>query len=171
MAELSRLDAGAWFGPSFAGTRLPTLEAALVLIQAQACTMIERKAGDAATVITMLERLAMLDGVILFASDLEFLRASRGLSSHVCLGYVGEYEVSPEILEAARQIELDVLGWNQEHLTGDDIATIHRQGLRAWSWTVDDADRAWQLVSQGIDGVISNVPRTMIPLARSRTAC
>src|SRR4051794_34519268 len=31
-AELRRLDAGAWFGPAFAGERIPTLEEALALV-------------------------------------------------------------------------------------------------------------------------------------------
>ncbi|HXT58437.1 MAG TPA: glycerophosphodiester phosphodiesterase family protein, partial [Pirellulales bacterium] len=43
-AELGQLDAGRWFSPEFAGTRLPTLEQALALICRESRCMIERKA-------------------------------------------------------------------------------------------------------------------------------
>ena len=34
LAEIKRLDAGAWFGPAFAGTRVPALEEALATAHA-----------------------------------------------------------------------------------------------------------------------------------------
>ena len=48
LAELQKLDVGAWFDDKFAGTKLPTLVESLDLIQARSVTLIERKAGDAA---------------------------------------------------------------------------------------------------------------------------
>ena len=50
-AVLGSLDAGTWFRPEFAGTRLPTLEAALDVIQRGSTTLIERKSGDATTCV------------------------------------------------------------------------------------------------------------------------
>ncbi len=43
LAELRTLDAGAWFDPKFAGTRIATLEEALDVIQPGSMTLIERK--------------------------------------------------------------------------------------------------------------------------------
>ncbi len=45
---IQTLDAGAWFSPAFAGTRVPLLTEALEVIQAGSVTLIERKSGDAA---------------------------------------------------------------------------------------------------------------------------
>ena len=50
-AELESLDAGTWFDARFRGTRIPTLDAALDVIQAGSMTLVERKTGDAKTLI------------------------------------------------------------------------------------------------------------------------
>jgi glycerophosphoryl diester phosphodiesterase len=56
---------------------------------------------------------------------------------------------------------LAVWGWKQEDLHAADIRLIHKAGLRAWSWTVDDIDRARELILWGLDGLITNVPGQM----------
>ena len=55
-AEIAKLDAGLWFSDEFNGTKLPTLVESLAAIQAGSTTLIERKAGDAATLVKLLER-------------------------------------------------------------------------------------------------------------------
>ena len=64
LAELRLLDAGAWFDRRFAGTRILTLDEALDTIQAGAMTLIERKGGDPATCVELIERKGLLDGVV-----------------------------------------------------------------------------------------------------------
>jgi hypothetical protein len=45
-AQIKLLDAGRWFAPAFAGTRLPTLREALDVIQSGSMTLMEGKGGD-----------------------------------------------------------------------------------------------------------------------------
>ena len=45
--EIKRLDAGAWFGPSFAGERVPTFQEAIDLVRGKAGLFPELKAPDA----------------------------------------------------------------------------------------------------------------------------
>ena len=46
LAELKRLDAGAWFGPAFAGTRIPTFQEAIDLVRGKAGLYPETKAPE-----------------------------------------------------------------------------------------------------------------------------
>src|SRR6185295_999564 len=62
--ELQLLDAGAWFDPKFAGTKLPLLAEALDTIQASGgITMIEHKSGDAASAIKLLRAKKLVNRV------------------------------------------------------------------------------------------------------------
>ena len=73
LAEVRPLDAGAWFGPAFAGTKLPTLEEALDAIQSGSTTLIERKEGDAKTCVDLLERKELVGEVVVQSFDWNFL--------------------------------------------------------------------------------------------------
>ena len=62
-AEIQTLDAGKWFDPKFAGTKVPLLSEALDTIQNGGVTLIERKEGDPASCIKLLKEkeLYLLD--------------------------------------------------------------------------------------------------------------
>ena len=44
------------------------------------------------------------------------------------------------------------------HLKKDCVDGMHAQGLQVFCWTVDDPDRMRELISWGVDGIITNVP-------------
>jgi glycerophosphoryl diester phosphodiesterase len=156
--ELRELDAGSWFGPQFAGTRLPTLAEALKLIQPTAMTMIERKGGDADTCVELLRKTGALDRVTVQAFDWEFLAECHRLAPELVLGALGEKELLDVHVQRAREIGATIVGWEAAYLDGDNIARLHDAGFKAWAWTVDEPLMARRLVAAGLDGVISNVP-------------
>lgn len=161
LAELKQLDAGGWFAPQFAGTRIATLEEALLAVCPTSAMMIERKAGDAATCVGLLRRVGFVDRVAVTAFDWQFLADCRALAPDLVLGALGTKELRPDQLDEAVRIGASVIGWDDAHVTGELVEQVHRRGLRLWVWTVDDVARAKQLVSWGADGLITNVPSTM----------
>ncbi len=94
LAELADLDAGKWFDPKFEGTRLPTLEASIDLIQKGSVTLIERKAGDAKTCVDLLERKEIVQDVVVQAFDWKFLADCRSLRKDLVLGALGTGKLS-----------------------------------------------------------------------------
>jgi len=52
----------------------------------------------------------------------------------------------------------DIIVWDHKKIDGDQIAQIHQLGKKAWAYTIDDPQRAVQLVAAGIDGIITNKP-------------
>lgn len=157
-AELSQLDAGSWFAPSFAGTRLPTLEQALTLILPRACAMIERKAGDARTLVEILLRVDAAEHVVVAAFDWQFLADVRRLAPSIVLEALGSGPLKDTHLDAAVALGATIVGWDNNDVTSEHILRVQRRGMKAWVWTVDVAARAAELVRWGVNAVISNVP-------------
>lgn len=160
-SDLRQLDAGRWFGESFAGTRLSRLEDALGVICPQAGCMIERKSGDAKALVALLAGLGYVDRCVVMAFEWSFLADCRSLCPDMALGALGSDPLTEDRLVEARRIGARVIGWDDQFVTAEQIERIHAHGLKAWIWTVDQAERAGELLSWGVDGLISNVPGVM----------
>ena len=160
-AELATLDAGSWFDEAYADTRLPTLDEALTTIQAGGITLIERKAGDAQTLVTLLERRGLLDHVVVQSFDWDFLEAVRALAPKVVLGALGSKTLEAAALDRIVALGAHAVGWRAKDVTPAMIAAVHERKLELWVYTVDDEGLAEKLVEGGVDGIITNRPAEM----------
>jgi glycerophosphoryl diester phosphodiesterase len=57
LAELRELDAGGWFHAQFAGTKVPTLEEALTLMQGKICALWDPKGKPSAAAVKLFKKL------------------------------------------------------------------------------------------------------------------
>jgi glycerophosphoryl diester phosphodiesterase len=169
-SDLCQLDAGRWFGDSFGGTRLMRLEDALRLICPRAGCMIERKGGDAATLVNLIERLGYVDRCVITAFDWPFLARCHSLSARMLLGALGTETLTERHLAEAKQMGARVIGWDNDFVTAEHVELVHAHHLQAWVWTVDDASRAAELIAWGVDGLISNVPGVMLEVVAGSNA-
>ena len=170
-SELSRLDAGGWHSRGFAGEPLPTLEAtARYCVRNRHALNVEIKPtpGDAQRT----GRIVALEAARLWAGQ-----AMRPLLS----------SFDAEALEAARlaapdlprALLLDTLrdGWfdlaqalgcvavvtNHALMDAALIGRLHRAGLRALVYTVNEAAEAQRLMGLGIDGMITDAVDRFAP--------
>ena len=72
--EIKKLDAGSWFGPSYAGARVPLLSEALNIICPGAVALIERKSGSAENCIKLLGQKGWASRTLILAFDWNYLR-------------------------------------------------------------------------------------------------
>lgn len=163
-SELCKLDVGSWFDSKFVGVHLPTLLDSLKVIQARSTTLIERKAGDAQSLVRLLEEHRLMDTVVVQAFDWQFVSECRKLAPRLALGTLSGKPASDEQIRAAAATGADLIVWNHEKIGAEQIALIHQLGKKAWAYTIDDPHRARQLVRYGLDGVITNKPAQMIGL-------
>lgn len=163
--EFEQLDAGSWFHPRYADVRVPTLEQALNVIQQGSVTLIEQKSGDAATCVRLLSEKRLLDRVVVQSFDWEFVADCHRLAPGIVLAALGSKELTDSKLKDAERTGASIIAWNQKHIGRQDINAIHRRGLKAWVYTVNDVKRARELVDWGIDGIITDVPATMLDMA------
>lgn len=81
LADLRALDAGTWFDPFFAGTRIPTLDEVLALLQRyDGRAYLEFKSAPPAPVLDRVLRAGLLDRVFFWSFNRDFLVTLRQLS-------------------------------------------------------------------------------------------
>jgi glycerophosphoryl diester phosphodiesterase len=159
LADLKRLDAGKWFKKgNFAGTRLLTLEESLDVIQAGKMTLIERKSGDAATLVKMLDAKKLRGDVVVQSFDWKYIADCHRLAPDLVLGCLGSKELTPNRIAAAKTAGASVIGWGEGGLTKENIALVHAAGLKCWAYTVNNVRRGKELIEAGIDGIITDDP-------------
>lgn len=173
LKELADLDAGSWFQPRFAGTRIPTMEEAIDAIRPGAVPLIERKEGDATTCARLFRRRGLINHAIVIAFDWDFLRKFRGLVPDQVLGALGPSAATRratrhgdrDLLNAATldrvgRMGIELVVWNR-HINRASVISAHARGMKVWIYTVNDPEEADELVSLGVDGLISDNPALM----------
>lgn len=158
MLDLSALNAGAWFGPDFAGEKIPTLDAALELLPPTMALNIELKAeergdelSDAVTEIVTAH--AALDRCWLSSSDDTILARIRARCPSARLGRVATAEVAAKPLDGLQFVAAEA--------SAVDVALIAQaRAARAevWAWTVNDPVRAAKLGRLGVAAIITDDP-------------
>jgi glycerophosphoryl diester phosphodiesterase len=169
-AELATLDAGRWFDGRTV-ERLPTLADALELLtSAKAVTLIERKAGEAATLAQLLRERGWVNRVVVQSFDWNFLRDLHALLPEQILAALGPPHVRRDGAAPLRDGQPDDAVWNEltaagvrfvvwdRNLTAANIAAAHARGLKVWIYTIDEPAMARELRTRGIDGFITNNP-------------
>ena len=170
-AEIQSLDAGSWFDPKYAGTRIPLLADALDTIQEGSVTLIERKDGAPADCIRLLREKGLINKLVVQSFDWEYLRAFHEQEPGQVLGALGPparlsdgskpngmtKELSAEWLTELQKTGAKVAVWSQK-MSKAAVQLAHRRGLKVWVYTIDDPALASELLDMGVDGIITNNP-------------
>jgi glycerophosphoryl diester phosphodiesterase len=168
--DLANLDAGLWFGALYQDVRIPLLTDALDLIQPNSVTLIERKAGDAQTLVRLLQDRQLVDQVVVQAFDWSFVRQCRELAPDLVLGALGppstrdgqpladtDKWLTPAFLDQIQATGAQLVVWNRQ-VTPQSVAEAQRRGLRVWVYTINEPMLASSLVAFGVNGIITDNP-------------
>jgi len=166
LAELKRLDAGRWFGDSFAGERIPSLEEVLRWARGRVPLHIEIKNNPirypdiAPRIVGTVEQLDMVEEVEVFSFDHTVVRDVKrmcpGLATGVC------YAADPvDHLVLARMAEADALHPHWSTLRPEVVADAHQEGLFVAVWTVNDPQVARRMAQWNVDGIATDAPDKM----------
>jgi glycerophosphoryl diester phosphodiesterase len=162
--SLSTLDAGSWFGPSFAGEKLPELAAvADYCLQHQLFANVEikpcpeRGVETGALVAEAVERLweGARDKVLLSSFSLEALAAARKHAPYLPRGVLFE-GIPANWREIATGLGCVSVNVDAESLTEQLAAEIRAAGFRLLVFTVNDPAVAERLFGWGVDGVFTD---------------
>jgi glycerophosphoryl diester phosphodiesterase len=123
--------------------------------------LIERKDGDAATCVKLLQELNLVEQVVVQSFDWKYLADCHQRNSKLILGALGDKELTDDRIAGALTTGARVVGWNHEDLDPAAIRRAHDRGLRVWAYTVNEEAKARQLITGGIDGLITDRPQWM----------
>ena len=166
LAEVERLDAGAWFGPAFAGQRVPTLAATfaeLARLGLGANIEIKPAPGQAAATaratVQAVKRAwpASLPTPLLSSFEIESLDVARDLAPELPRGYLVEELPADWQATAARLGCVSVHPWH-EPLTLPQVRHLKAAGYLVAVYTVNEAARARELLDWGVDSLITDDP-------------
>lgn len=161
--ELVKLDAGAWYAPDFAGTRLPTLEeVSRHCLQAGVLANIEIKPGPGREARTgQLVARAAADlwqhggRPLLSSFSVEALAAARVEVEDLPRGVL--FEALPQDwLAIARELDCVSVHVDHEYLNAEQVTEIRSQGLRVLAYTVNEPGRASELIQWGVDAICTD---------------
>lgn len=175
--ELVTLAAGRWFDPGSAECLPRLIEALHVVRDGGGVTLIERKAGDAATLARLLREQELVNRVVVQSFDWDFLRELHALLPEQVLAALGpphrrarpdaprlrEGSLDEPALDELAAAGVRVVVWDRS-LSPAALAAAHARGLKVWFYTIDDPAVARDLLARGADGLITNRPELLRPL-------
>jgi len=166
LEEVRKLDAGSWFDPKFAGTRIPTLDEALDLLRGKLLVNIELKSLDVATanigkdVVAAVRAHDMADQVVLSSFNPLALRRAKQAGPEIECGLL----LAPDLPAwmrwglTRRYSRADALHPEWKMVDAQYVAWAERQGFPLRVWTVTEEDDMRRMIALGVDAIITPAP-------------
>ncbi|MFJ3668568.1 glycerophosphodiester phosphodiesterase [Streptomyces sp. NPDC090106] len=182
-AEIARLDAGSWFGPAYAGARVPTLEQYVERVERNGQKLLleiknpELYPGIEGQILKTLanegwlDRPHLADRLIVQSFSVDTVRTVHELKPGVRTGLLGTPGVS-DVSGYARFT--DQINPSRTTVSTGYVAAVHSftgphgKPLEVFSWTVNDADSARRVTEAGVDGIITNTPDVVLKAVQGR---
>ncbi|MEC7584759.1 MAG: glycerophosphodiester phosphodiesterase family protein [Planctomycetota bacterium] len=164
--ELEELDAGSWKGDKFAGEPVPSLEQALALILPDAVPMIERKGGSADSLVALLQKLEVVDKVLVQSFDWPWLVRANEREPRLVIGALSDLPITPRLLDEMAQTGARFAHWDHTRLTVDDCRELHRRGLLVCVYTVNPDVVLLGAAALGCDMITTDRPGRLEELIR-----
>src|SRR5262249_32823845 len=166
LADLRRLDAGAWFGSEFAGERIPTLEEILEFSKKHDVVFyLELKPagswGGEHALIGALRESGEIARTVVISFDSSILAALRRIEPTLMTGLLFEGQLEDPLGKAVE------IGARQVVVRGDlvtpwMIGEARRRDLQVVCWTVNHPAHMRLLAAAGVDGIMSDYPDRLI---------
>lgn len=163
-AQLGGMEAGAWFGPAFAGEGVPTFEAVVAYCKAQRIWMnIEIKpapghdapTGEAVARATrdyFEKEIAAGELLPLLSSfSIAALEAARQAAPELARGWLVE-AIPADWARQAQGLDVVAIHCDHQQLTRALALEVKEAGLGLFCYTVNTPERASELLAWGVDG-------------------
>ncbi|MFF2659904.1 glycerophosphodiester phosphodiesterase family protein [Kitasatospora sp. NPDC058032] len=163
-AQLDALDAGSWFGPTYAGARVPSLAAQLEDLRTRGGSLLLEIKGahtrdEVARIVKEVRDHGMTGRVFVQSFEVDALRYTRELAPELPLGLLrGDLDADPVAI--SKELGLSAYNPADGALASrlGVVKDLHAAGVAVNVWTVDSAARWKALEAAGVDGIITNRP-------------
>lgn len=159
--ELEGIDAGSWKDARFAGARVPTLEAALECMRGRTVPMIEHKAGGPEPLLAVLQRVRMVEEVLVQSFDWELVAALHRLEPRLALGALGEGSFTTGHRQRLPATGASLVHWDVHDLRHEDVDYLRRTGRLSCVYTANSDVELAGAAALGLDAITTNHPRRL----------
>lgn len=172
LTEIQALDAGAWFGEAFRGTRIPTLDEVFEAVGKRTRINVEIKAesirgeGIETQVAAAIRRHGLERSTIISSFNPITLRRFRVVMPEVPIGYLYDKETPPFVPHLMIGLAHEAKNPHHSMIDAAYMAWAKQGGYRVNTWTVNDPARAVELRDLGVDCIITDTPDKIIAALR-----
>ena len=171
LAELQELDAGGWFGRSFAGEHIPALEEVMAISRGRIRLNIELKVHGherqvAELLMATIRRENFVNDCMVSSFDHRLVNQIKSLAPELTAGYTFSKREFDERLFAG---PAEFLSAHFPLITDDFMKRAHACGKQVHAWTVNRTEDMQRLLDSGIDVIITNFPEQFMRLLGSGT--
>jgi glycerophosphoryl diester phosphodiesterase len=164
--DIRSLEAGSWFGDSFAGIKIPTLEEAVeVLLERNLGLNLEIKpcpGREKETAEVALDILSQIwddhDRLLISSFQHVSLETAMDVASDWHRGFLLPKEWPPNWRELAKYLKASTININGNTCTHDMVEDIIELELPILAYTINDPDRARILQGWGVDAFFTDMP-------------
>ncbi|MFH1319951.1 MAG: glycerophosphodiester phosphodiesterase family protein [Bacteroidota bacterium] len=168
--QLRQLDAGYpdKFGSQFAGEQIPTLNEVLSLAKNTIKVCIELKDNNLENrIMNLVQQFNMKDEVVIFAFNLNQLQTIKNLDPNIAVCNLEAFLTSYSIDDVVN-IGGEIVSGGIIFPSQDNINYAHQNNIEIWQWKVEDTEDMIELMTMGIDGIITDYPQDLIELQDSK---
>jgi glycerophosphoryl diester phosphodiesterase len=171
LAEIKKLDAGAWKAPKYKGEPVPTLDEIAEVCRGKAIMMLDLKAeGQGEALAAWLDRMKMPHDQVIIApwTDEEGIALRKHIAGDVPMirltSPVPTETLDASYFERMKQIGFSGFSVNYQYLTQAFVDAAHKNGMKVYAWTINDAPDVALVALMGVDGVITDDPANTMKL-------
>ena len=158
LEQIQQIDVGSWFNKDFSDERVPTLAQVLQESKGKAKVVIELKYYGhdeqlEQRVIDIVEQEEMVENTAIMSLKFDGVQKVRKIRPDWPVGLL-----SAQVLGNMSNLDVDFLAVNMAMAGPAFITTNQEAGKRVFVWTVNDAISMFQVMSRGVDGIITDEP-------------
>jgi glycerophosphoryl diester phosphodiesterase len=166
LAEIRKLDAGAWFASEFIGERVPILDEILDFSRKHDVVFyLELKSdgfwGGEHALISALRDSGEIQRMVIISFDPAILANLRKLEPLLMTGMLSDGHLANPF-EQAQEIGARQLVLRGDLLTPNLLQEAHRRDIQVVCWTVNQPAHMRLLASAGVDGIMSDYPDRLL---------
>jgi glycerophosphoryl diester phosphodiesterase len=166
LAEVRRLDAGAWFASEFIGERVPTLMEVLEFARKHDVVFyLELKPsgfwGGEHALISNLRDSGEIARVVVISFDPGILAGLRKIEPTLMTGLLHNGKIDDPFAKAL-EIGARQLAVRGDIVTPNFLKEAHKRDLQVVCWTINSPAHMRLLESAGVDGIMSDYPDRLL---------
>ncbi len=143
--------------------KIPELQNVLNLIKNQVALNIELKGPNTANRVNHIVGYYIkskgwsADNIVISSFNWDELRTLRQLNDSIQIAILTDQDPL-QALDVAKELKAVAINPHYKTLTQENIAKIHDEGFKVYTWTVNEPEDIQQMESFGVDGIITNYP-------------
>ncbi len=173
LAQVKVLDAGSWFGRSFARERIPTLKEVLEAVKDKAILLIELKGlWTEVRTVELVQELGMSSQVVIQSFDFQQIQRAKEKAPEIPTVFLVDkpnHSSEPEkaaqwMANIAEYVGASGIGIRHSWWTPELSDVAATRNLDIFVWTVNKKSDMRKFIGAGVQGIITNNPQDLLPL-------